>query len=226
MRDRSPVLAVQNTDYGVVYGARYNTIDQTHNWRLTQWMMPSHTMIASKQFPVGGRVYVPVDDEHVNIFNYRYHPERPFNEDELAFYKTPLGVPRNERGKLRLSDGTQIDTFPLIANRDNDYLIDRAMQRTGNYTGIAGIQEQDKAMTESMGVICNRTREHLGTSDVAIIAVRRRLLRLIHDLEAGIEPAAASTGRAYSVRSLDVVTEHQTLPEVLAAFQSNLLAAV
>jgi phthalate 4,5-dioxygenase len=226
MRDRSPVLAVQNTDYGVVYGARYNTVDQNYNWRMTQWMMPSHTMIASKQFPVGGRVYVPVDDQHVNIFNYRYHPDRPFNEDELAFYKTPLGQPRHMAGKLTLADGTQIDTFPLTANRDNDYLIDRDMQRTGNYTGIAGIQEQDKAMTESMGAICNRTREHLGTSDVAIIAVRRRLLKLVRDLEAGIEPAAAARGTAYSIRSLDVVTEHRTLPEVLEAFQSNLLAAV
>jgi phthalate 4,5-dioxygenase len=227
LNDVSPKLFVQETDYGLVYGARYNTVDEgTYNWRMTQWMLPSHTMIASQQFPVGGRVYVPVDDEHVNIFNYRYHPDRPLSADELAFYETPLGSPRRERGTLALRDGSVVDTWRLLANRDNDYLLDRDMQRTKNYTGIAGIQEQDKAMTESMGPIVDRTQEHLGTSDVAIIVARRRLLQTIKHLQEGIEPDVASRGDAYRVRSLDVVSSEAKLSDVLTEHQLSLQALV
>lgn len=225
LNDTAPRLSVQLTDYGFVYGGRYRTVDEgVYNWRLTQWMMPSHTMIASKQFPYGGRVYVPVDDEHVNIFNYRYHPERPLNEQELAFIATPLGSPRRERSTLALNDGRRVDTWRLLANRDNDYQLDRQMQRTSNYTGILGIQEQDKAMTESMGAIVDRTQEHLGTADVAIIAARRRLLALVRELQAGVEPVAASRGDAYHVRSLDVVTNAEELQDVVAAHEAELLA--
>jgi phthalate 4,5-dioxygenase len=225
LNDLAPRLSVQQTDYGFVYGGQYRTVDAgVYNWRLTQWMLPSHTMIASKQFPVGGRVYVPVDDEHVNIFNYRYHPERPLNENELAFIETPLGSPRRERDTLALSDGRRVDTWRLLANRDNDYLIDRERQHTGNYTGILGIQEQDKAMTESMGPIVNRSQEHLGTSDLAIIAARRRLLRVIRELQEGVEPDIAARGDAYRVRSLDVVSTAENLHDVVAQHRADLLA--
>src|SRR5262249_18793700 len=98
------------------------------------------------------------------------------------------------------------------------------MQRTSNYTGILGIQEQDKAMTESMGAIVDRTQEHLGTADIAIIAARRRLLALVRDLQAGMEPAAASRGDAYHVRSLGVVTNAAELQDVVAAHEAELLA--
>jgi hypothetical protein len=167
-----------------------------------------------------------MDDEHVNIFNYRYHPDRPLSEQELAFFETPLGSPRRERGNLALGDGSRVDTWRLLANRDNDYLIDRDMQRRRNYTGIAGIQEQDKAMTESMGPIVDRAREHLGTTDVAIIAARRRLLRMIKQLQDGTEPSVASRGDAYRVRSLDVMSGQDNLPAVITEHELGLQAVV
>ena len=55
-------------------------------------------------------------------------------------------------------------------------------------------------MVESMGPIYNRSREHLGTTDVAIIAMRRRLLTALEDLDHGIEPDAAHHGGLYRVR--------------------------
>ena len=60
---------------------------------------------------------------------------------------------------------------------ENDYLIDREKQRTETYTGIDGIAQQDMAVTESMGDIYDRGQEHLGTSDRAIIRMRRLLIK-------------------------------------------------
>ena len=90
-------------------------------------------------------------------------------------------------------------------------------RRTVNYTGIQVIATQDQAMVEGMGYICDRTREHLGTSDLAIIACRRRLIKAARDLaEHGIEPYAAAHGDAYRVRPLDIVSPEADLEKLLA----------
>ena len=62
------------------------------------------------------------------------------------------------------------------ANRGNNYLQDRQVQRTVSFSGIRGIWAQDRACTEGMGAIMDRSREHLGPSDVTIVQMRRLLL--------------------------------------------------
>lgn len=48
---------------------------------------------------------------------------------------------------------------------------------------------EDQAVTESMGGIIDRSQEHLGSADVVVIRVRRRLLRAIKALrESGVTP--------------------------------------
>ncbi|MBI3300712.1 MAG: hypothetical protein HYZ72_01330 [Deltaproteobacteria bacterium] len=51
-------------------------------------------------------------------------------------------------------------------------------------------------MTESMGGIVDRTQEHLGTTDVAVIAARRRLIAMARDLQDGVEPSEALRRRS------------------------------
>ena len=89
----------------------------------------------------------------------------------------------------------------------NDYLIDRAAQRSGqSYTGIGGIHLQDQAVTESMGAIYDRTREHLGTSDGMIIRTRRRLLQVARDLrEHGATPPGVDDPAVFGVRAGGVI---------------------
>ena len=82
---------------------------------------------------------------------------------------------------------------PRTQNWDNDFLLDREMQRNFNYTGILGTGQQDMAVTESMGSIYDRSHEHLGTSDRAIIRLRRQLIDAAKDLANGIEPPTADT---------------------------------
>ena len=61
-------------------------------------------------------------------------------------------------------------------------------------------------MQESMGPIYDRTREHLGASDTAIIQVRRRWLRAARALrEQGVTPAGVESAASYRVRSAGVV---------------------
>ncbi len=80
---------------------------------------------------------------------------------------------------------------PRTQNAANDFLIDREKQKTFSYTGILGINQQDMAVTESMGAIYDRGHEHLGTTDRAIIQMRKSLIKAAKDLAKGIEPPTA-----------------------------------
>jgi hypothetical protein len=93
--------------------------------------------------------------------------------------------------------------FRLAANSSNDYQIDRDKQRRReDFTGIPGIHTQDQAITESMGTIYDRRLEHLGTSDVMVIRVRRRLMEAARALaERGVTPPGVDDAEVYRVRS-------------------------
>lgn len=66
-------------------------------------------------------------------------------------------------------------------------------------------QSQDLAAQESMGAIVNRTREHLGTTDKAIITFRRILIDAVRDLQNGIDPPGTDPSTYRNVRSADVM---------------------
>ena len=78
--------------------------------------------------------------------------------------------------------------YTKVRNARNNYLQDRQKQRTVNFTGIDDFLNHDGCATESMGAIFDRTKEHLGVSDKAVIAVRRFLLTAAKELQAGKEP--------------------------------------
>ena len=102
-------------------------------------------------------------------------------------------------------------TWRNSRNVDNDYGIDREMQRSVNYTGIQGNRAQDGAVTESMGTIYDRSHEHLGTSDSMIIRTRRRWLAVARAFEEqGIAPPNVDNPKAYRLRSGEVVL-HRSL---------------
>jgi len=81
-------------------------------------------------------------------------------------------------------------------------------------------------MAESMGAIQDRTKEHLGTSDVGIIVRRRTLLRMVNELQQGIEPYAATHGDIYGIRGLCVNDPEATFISLIEQYQEALLAQV
>jgi nitrite reductase/ring-hydroxylating ferredoxin subunit len=194
-RDRHPRFEVQDVDYGLLIAARRTVDEANYYWRITPWLMPWYTIIPPfGENPIGGHAWVPADDERCWAWSFDWHPARPLSETELATYRAGLGI------HSALIPGT----WRPRANQDNDYLIDRQAQRTESMTGIVGISAQDCAVQESMGPIYDRTTEHLGTSDAAIIAARRRLLGGVRGLERGEEPPGLDAA-AQRVRSASVV---------------------
>ena len=61
--------------------------------------------------------------------------------------------------------------------------------KAANFTGIKGIPNQDIAMWESMGPISDRSKEHVGVSDIAVNAFRRLMVdaaRAVHEGKSAI----------------------------------------
>src|SRR5260370_36201629 len=103
-------------------------------------------------------------------------PTRPLTGEELAAMTGGQGM------YAELIPGT----FRPVANKDNDYLIDREGQRSGRYySGVKGIAMQDASLQESMGPIIDRSQEFLVATDKAIVQARRRLMHAIRSVEKG-----------------------------------------
>jgi phthalate 4,5-dioxygenase oxygenase subunit len=214
--DKAPKIMVDQTDYGFRYGARRAVGDGQFNWRVTQWLLPTYSLIAFMRFPAVGRVWVPIDDECTWTYFFSFNPERPLTGEDHARFETGRSFPP------QLITGS----YSPLRNRTNEYLVDRELQRTTTYTGIYGVNDQDRAIQEGMGAVYDRSQEHLGTSDVAIIAARQRLLRAVRDLQQGIEPYAASHPGAYAVRALDAVSPQGDFGAILEEYAGRMVAPI
>jgi phenylpropionate dioxygenase-like ring-hydroxylating dioxygenase large terminal subunit len=194
--DTAPKFDVTETDYGLLITARRNAGDSDYYWRATHWLMPFYTMIPPYgDSPLRGHAWVPVDDEHCWVYSVSWHPIRPLTKDELAEMRTGGGIHTAVIPGANLPKQTKA----------NDYLIDRELQRSGlSSTGIRGIGVQDTAVQESMGAIVDRTQEHLGTSDGAIIAARRVLKRAAQGLETNVNPPGLRP-ETQRVRAISIV---------------------
>ena len=132
---------------------------------------------------------MPIDDGHCWVWTFGCKLDRPYAVEEI------LGM---KRGTVSGPFGAEVDAnyFPLH-NKANDFLIDRQIQRSHNFTGIVGTGNQDMAAQVGMGPITDRTQEHLGVTDVGIIEMRRLLLNLAKDLCEGRAPSAARNADAF-----------------------------
>jgi len=77
-------------------------------------------------------------------------------------------------------------------------------------SGIKGIVTQDHAVSETQGRIVDRSQEHLGTSDVAVVAWRRLMIRTARALaEKGERPEMLTK----AMRWQDIKAETVIIPE-------------
>jgi phthalate 4,5-dioxygenase len=200
VKERAPRYRAIDTDYGAMYGAHRPAHDNLNYWRFAQFLFPCYVMIPTYVLglQVLARAWVPMDDEHMLFFGMTARSRRPAPNAARG------GTLPGRTGMEKLPNSTDwYGRFRLVASAGNDYLIDRGWQRSrGDYTGIAGVPTQDQAITESMGPIYDRSFEHLGSSDVMVIRVRRRLMQAARALaEQGLTPPGVDRPDVYRVRS-------------------------
>jgi hypothetical protein len=179
-------------DAGLLIGAARKTDSPDLYWRISQFLMPNHAYTPTA-FPgeiYYGQCWVPVDDVSCWIYTYCWQPDRPFTNAERTKFD----------GGFNVHAEVDADYMPL-RNLRNDYLIDRRAQKHETFTGIVGVSEQDAAIQDSMGPVQDRTREHLGPTDVGVVEFRKLLMSSARSLEAGAKPRAAASPSRYAVRA-------------------------
>ena len=204
-RDRTPRIDVERTDYGYYYVSQRDMGEDGLYVRVYHYVMPAQQMRANTMGWFGGRnevprldghVWMPIDDNTTHVYNWNcaYDSTIEMSDAWKAKRESDMG-----RGVEDVIPGT----FRLKKNQSNDYLIDREMQKTQNFTGIVGVNTQDFALQEGMGSICDRSKEFLGSSDKAIVAMRRILLEGIATAEKGDKPRAVDAQSYRMVRPHD-----------------------
>ena len=206
LRAQAPKIELDETDYGYRYAGVRDLGEDGNYVRGYHFVMP-WTQIRPTQATwrispegertpvwksmIGSHFWVPMDDHNCMVWNLDY-----------SFGDEPL----DKAGRADSSAGPEhVDehlNFRKKRNIDNDWLIDREVQRTKSYTGIAGVNTQDHAVQESMGPVADRTREHLGQTDQAIAALRRALSSAVELVEQGDDPPGLSESY-YQLRGME-----------------------
>src|SRR5918997_7179723 len=169
-----PDIEVEEAAHGLrVYAVRRLT-DRLKHVRVTNLVFPNAFVVPFGNNRVFCQWHVPIDDEN----HYWY----------MIFYDFAEETDKATLLAQRLSEVSLPDYRPL-RNRSNEWGFDPIEQRDLTYTGMGlDINVHDQWAVESMGRVQDRTVEQLGSSDRAVTAYRRLLLRAIRDHDAGQAP--------------------------------------
>ncbi|XDA98261.1 aromatic ring-hydroxylating dioxygenase subunit alpha [Sulfitobacter sp. LCG007] len=166
-----PEINVEETDYGLRIIALRHLDDGRTHVRITNQIFPEAISIPMSREMIITQWHVPVDDENCYWYSMFTSFGKPVDKEVMR--------------AQRLEEHRLPDYAPL-RNKRNNYGYDPEEQTRETYTGMGlDINVHDQWAVESPGAIFDRTKEHLGKSDVAIIAYRRMLRAAIAGLKAG-----------------------------------------
>ena len=140
--------------------------------------------------PLHGHAWVPIDDENCFAWTFSYHPGRPLSEVELEVM--------HEGGSLHVNQDP--GTFRPVANRDNDYLMDRAARKQAHHPVELKASRCGMRRPRKHGPRRRPFRENLVLTDRGIALARRQLLRAAEELGRGTPPPGLDP-EAQAVRS-------------------------
>lgn len=171
--DGRPTIELDDTPFGFRYAAVRQALDDAGPYvRTTHFIAP---IFSSFPAPPGWghmQMFTPLDDYHTMFYYVRYRLNgEPIDPQLRANFLEQSG----------LRPGVDVDEeWHRVRNASNLWLQDRTLMNEGTHSGLFGVQTEDAAVQESMGVIVDRSKEHLGRTDRAIMHMRRIMLDAAH----------------------------------------------
>jgi hypothetical protein len=199
--DRNTVFNIEESPAGLTIFGRRNGEPDSYYWRITQWIFPWFTLIPPfGPHPLGAHIWVPIDDENCWAWSINFDPDKPLSEEERQHMLDGKGI------HVQYVPGT----FIPVANKSNDYLIDREAQlEKRSFSGVEGFSMQDASLQESMGPIQDHEAEHLVPTDKAIVMARRMLTKYATSIDETPELPGLRPETQY-VRAASVLLDHST----------------
>lgn len=206
--DGRPRIEVEDTPYGFRYAAIRRPVadaDRLEYVRITPFVAPFYVLTPSSTSYTAMHIFVPIDDHHTMFYYAKTMHEPP--ADVEAFR-------REHAARSGMRPGVDFDAdFRKFRSAENLWLQDRAAMENGaSSSGIDGVTMQDFCITESMGRIYDRRKEHLGVSDVAVIHMRRVMIAAAKQLrECGEPPIGLKDRVDYgAIEAIDGLVPHET----------------
>jgi len=169
-----PDIRVSRTEYGMRIVTLRRVSDAQTHVRVTNLMFPNAFVIPMSLEMTISQWHVPIDDARCYWYAI------------FTSFGAPVDKETMRRQRLELYE---LPDYRPRRNRSNNWGFDPDEQRRSTFTGMGhDINVHDQWAIESQGAIQDRTREHLGTSDRAIIEYRRILTEAIGRHQEGAPP--------------------------------------
>ena len=170
-----PKITVDAVPFGMRLTTLREMTDDISHVRVTHSIFPHTFVIPLSETMTITQMHVPVDDENTYWVSIFTSFDTPVNKNTM----------RNQRTRF-----ISLPDYVPKVGKHNQWGYNPEEQATRTYLGMGedDINSHDQWACESMGRIQDRTREHLGTSDVAIMANRRTLLKAIDAVANGETP--------------------------------------
>ncbi|HEX2230048.1 MAG TPA: Rieske 2Fe-2S domain-containing protein [Candidatus Binatia bacterium] len=172
--DLAPKIELELTDFGLRIFTVRTLGDNRIYCRTSNFVMPNFSTFPGQTAGEGYSVnwHVPIDDTSHWKYVIVFSRQKPLDQEIVV------------RGRDELSAD-----YRMKRNKANRYLQDRGSMKSESFSGIGhAFQAQDACVIEGAGAIQDRTKEHLVTSDKAILAARKLLLQGIQDVKQGRDP--------------------------------------
>ncbi len=169
--DGAPKLEVETMAYGYRYAAirkPLHNADKNKYVRATLFVAPCYGIFPAAKGWGNMQFFIPLADGSTMFWYVIWKRDGAIDQETRDRYLDNTG----------LRPGKDVDDNQInIRNRTNNWMQNRdAMKRGDSFTGMTGINNEDIAIHESMGPIYDRSKEHLGASDLAVIHFRRMMI--------------------------------------------------
>ena len=166
-----PEITIEDTSYGFRIITTRDIDAGTVHYRITNLLFPNAIVIPMSDDMTITQWHVPVDDKTCYWYALFTSFSGPVDKALMRLQRLELYTLPDYRPRL---------------NRSNNYGFDPGEQKHRTYTGMGmDINVHDQWAVESLGRIQDRTREHLGKTDVAITRYRRILKEAITAVDEG-----------------------------------------
>jgi len=159
--------------YGFREAALRDLFDGTVYQRIREVMLPFFSFVPMDHFmPHLTIIVVPVDDEWHWQWYIWFFPDKPLSEEQHL--------------RMMGGTGTRDNVAADFRHRDENWGQDRKAMKEGHWSGFQTLNYEDFAVGEAPGVIMDRSREYLGSSDSTLIRLRRMLLAAVRAHRQGL----------------------------------------
>lgn len=212
--DLMPTLEAEDTEYGFRYVALRTLEDEGGLYqqaRVTAFQPPCFVLNPNGDVIT---ICVPASDEETHFYHVFWDETRTLGEEPLRReHQEFVGMTPEALDAYGISRRGALS--PARPSRLNRYGQDRAAMKSGNFSGLPGLIQEDVAVSVASGPLRDRSQEMLSVADIAVQRLQRTLLTCVRRTEAGRDPIGVSPDYAAVVgyqRRLAMTDKWRTPP--------------